>query len=163
MWVLREVLKNCKDCVKLLQTLTLLETRIIALEGTKTKIHSRWHLWTASLNLTHGSSNASLKTSPGSRPRQGFVPQQAAEPDTLIVGDSAIRDIHSKKIKTYFPGFNDIRQEQSELLKRDFTKLFDTLDKLDIKSFFSGLRPTVDKGMNMLSTWTEYMAFQSLQ
>ncbi|KAK0133036.1 hypothetical protein N1851_031595 [Merluccius polli] len=42
---------------------------------------------------THGSSSASPRTRPGIRPGQGFVPQQAAEPDTLIVGVSAIRDI----------------------------------------------------------------------
>ena len=30
-------------------------------------------------------------------------------------------------------GFNDIQREQSELLKRDYTDLLDTLDKIHIK------------------------------
>ncbi|KAK0156621.1 hypothetical protein N1851_000052 [Merluccius polli] len=92
-------------------------------------------------HATHRSSDTSPRTRPGRRPGQGFVPQQAAEPDTLIVGDSAIRDIR----------FSDIRREESELLKRDFTELLDTLDKLDIKSFISGPLPTVDRGMNTFS------------
>ena len=86
--------------------------------------------------------------------QQGPISQKADEPDTLIVGDSTIKDITSKKIKTcYFPdamvsdinqrlatiilenhkisqvivhaGLYDIQREQSELLKRDFTVAVD--------------------------------------
>ena len=82
----------------------------------------------------------------------GLALHLADEPDTLIIGDSAIKDITGKKIKTcYFldvmvidinqklatiilenpkisqiivhAGFNDIRREQSELLKRDYTQV----------------------------------------
>ncbi|KAL0152617.1 hypothetical protein M9458_052340 [Cirrhinus mrigala] len=84
--------------------------------------------------------------------RQG----QAAEPRTLIVGDSIIRNISSRTTTTCcFPqaivsdvnkelrnilmkhktanriiihvGKNDIRKEQSELLKKDFSELIETL------------------------------------
>ena len=48
-------------------------------------------------------------------------------------------------------GFNDIQREQSELLKRDYTDLFDTLDKIHIKSFISGPIPAVDRGINRFS------------
>ncbi len=34
-------------------------------------------------------------------------------------------------------GKNDIRKEQSELLKKDFTKLIETLKILDVQSFIS--------------------------
>ena len=44
-------------------------------------------------------------------------------------------------------GLYDVRREQSELLKRDFTELLDTLDKLHIKSFISGPIP-VDRGIS---------------
>ena len=43
-------------------------------------------------------------------------------------------------------GLNDIQREQSELLKRDYADLLDTLDKIHIKSFISGPIPAVDRG-----------------
>ena len=48
-------------------------------------------------------------------------------------------------------GLNDIRREQSELLKRDYADLLDTLDKIHIKSFISGPIPAVDRGINRFS------------
>ena len=112
--------------------------------------------------------------------QQGPISEEADEPDTLIIGDSTIKDITGKKIKTCnFPygmvsdinhklakiilenpkisqivvhaGFNDIQREQSELLKRDYTDLLDTLDKIHIKSSISGPIPTVDRGINRFS------------
>ena len=112
--------------------------------------------------------------------QQGPISEKADEPDTLIIGDSTIKDITGKKIKTcIFPygmvsninhklakiilenpkisqivvhaGFNDIQREQSELLKRDYTDLLDTLDKIHIKSSISGPIPTVDRGINRFS------------
>uniref|UniRef100_A0A8C5FRS3 SGNH hydrolase-type esterase domain-containing protein n=1 Tax=Gadus morhua TaxID=8049 RepID=A0A8C5FRS3_GADMO len=120
--------------------------------------------------------------------QQGPISEEADEPDTLIIGDSTIKDITGKKIKTCnFPygmvsdinhklakiilenpkisqiivhaGFNDIQREQSELLKRDYTDLLDTLDKIHINSFISGPIPAVDRGINRysrllaLNTW----------
>ena len=112
--------------------------------------------------------------------QQGPISQKADEPDPLIIGDSTIKDITGKKIKTcYFPdvmvgdinqklatiilenpkisqiivhaGLNDIQREQSELLKKDYADLLDTLDKIHIKSFISGPIPAVDRGINRFS------------
>uniref|UniRef100_A0A8C5CKM3 SGNH hydrolase-type esterase domain-containing protein n=1 Tax=Gadus morhua TaxID=8049 RepID=A0A8C5CKM3_GADMO len=112
--------------------------------------------------------------------QQGPISEKADEPDTLIIGDSTIKDITGKRIKTcIFPygmvsdinhklakvilenpkisqiivhaGFNDVQREQSELLKRDYTDLLDTLDKTHIKSSISGPIPTVDRGINRFS------------
>ncbi len=46
-------------------------------------------------------------------------------------------------------GKNDIRKEQSELLKKDFTELFETLQRLEVQSFISGLLPA--RATNMCS------------
>ena len=88
--------------------------------------------------------------------RQRHSAQSAAEPRTLIVGDSIIRNISSRTTTTcclpqatvsdvnkelqnilmkhktanriiIHVGKNDIRKEQSELLKKDFSELFETL------------------------------------
>ncbi len=93
--------------------------------------------------------------------RQRLSAQSAAEPRTLIVGDAVIRNISSRTTTTYcFPqatvsdvnkelrnilikhktanrviihvGKNDIRKEQSELLKKDFSELFETLQRLEV-------------------------------
>ncbi len=114
--------------------------------------------------------------------------QSAAELRTLIVGDSIIRNISSRTTMTCcFPqatvsdvnkelrnilmkhktanqiiihvGKNDIRKEQSEQLKKDFTKLFETLQRLEVQSFISGPLPA--RGTNMfsrrlrLNTWLQ--------
>ncbi|XP_058620616.1 uncharacterized protein LOC131532853 [Onychostoma macrolepis] len=56
-------------------------------------------------------------------------------------------------------GKNDIRKEQSELLKKDFSELFETLQRLDVQSFISGPLPA--RGTNMfsrllgLNTWLQ--------
>ncbi len=51
-------------------------------------------------------------------------------------------------------GKNDIRIGQSELLKQDFSELFETLQKLEVQSFISGPLPVA---------WAEYMATKNLQ
>ncbi len=56
-------------------------------------------------------------------------------------------------------GKNDIRKVQSELLKKDFTKLFETLKILEVQSFISGPLPA--RGTSMfsrllgLNTWLQ--------
>jgi hypothetical protein len=56
-------------------------------------------------------------------------------------------------------GKNDIRKEQSELLKKDFSELFETLQRLEVQSFISGPLPA--RGTNMfsrllgLNTWLQ--------
>ncbi|KAL0171106.1 hypothetical protein M9458_031417, partial [Cirrhinus mrigala] len=112
----------------------------------------------------------------------------AAEPSTLIVGDSIIRNISSRTTTTCcFPqatvsdvnreprnilmkhktanriiihvGKNDIRKEQSELLKKDFSELIETLLRLKVQPFISGPLPA--RGTNMfsrllgLNTWLQ--------
>ncbi len=108
--------------------------------------------------------------------RQQHSAQSAAEPRTLIVGDSIIRNISSRTTTTccftqatisdvnkelwnilmthktanrviIHVGKNDIRKEQSELLKKDFSELFETLQRLEIQSFISGPLPA--RGTNM--------------
>ncbi len=44
-------------------------------------------------------------------------------------------------------GKNDIRKEQSELLKKDFTELFETLQRLEVQSFISGPLPARETNM----------------
>ena len=51
--------------------------------------------------------------------QQGPIPQKADEPDTLIVGDSTIKDITGKKIKTcYFPDVtvSDVNQKLATII-----------------------------------------------
>ncbi|XP_058628858.1 uncharacterized protein LOC131538768 [Onychostoma macrolepis] len=110
--------------------------------------------------------------------RQRHSAQSAAETRTLIAGDSIIRNISSRTTTTCcFPqatvsdvnkelwnilmkhktanriiihvGKNDIRKEQSELLKKDFSELFETLQGLEVQSFISGPLPA--RGTNMFS------------
>ncbi len=56
-------------------------------------------------------------------------------------------------------GKNDIRKEPSELLKKDFSELFETLQRLEIQSFIS--EPLPARGTNMfarllgLNTWLQ--------
>ncbi len=56
-------------------------------------------------------------------------------------------------------GKNDILKDQSELLKKDFTQLFETLQRLEVQSFISGPLPA--RGINMfsrlvgLNTWLQ--------
>ncbi len=56
-------------------------------------------------------------------------------------------------------GKNDIRKEQSELLKKDFSELLETLQRLEVQSFISGPLPV--RGTNMfsrllgLNTWLQ--------
>ncbi|XP_073800266.1 uncharacterized protein [Danio rerio] len=115
----------------------------------------------------------------GSRPtRQRHSAPIATEIRTLIVGDSIIKNFRSRDTMTYcFPhatvsdinkelenilrkhetakriiihvGKNDIRKEQSELLKRDFCKLLETVERLKIQPFISGPLPA--RGTNMFS------------
>uniref|UniRef100_A0A671QH07 SGNH hydrolase-type esterase domain-containing protein n=1 Tax=Sinocyclocheilus anshuiensis TaxID=1608454 RepID=A0A671QH07_9TELE len=131
--------------------------------------------------IKHGSDQpaANIATNRHSRSsRQRLSAQSAAEPRTLIVGDSIIRNISSRNSATFcFPqatvsdlnkelwkilmkhktanriiihvGKNDIRKEQSELLKKDFSELFETLRRLKVQSFISGPLPA--RGTNMFS------------
>ncbi len=145
-----------------------------------------------SQNMTKLGSNqpaaniATNRRSSSSRRRHSA--QSAAEPRTLIVGDSIIRNISSRtttnccftqatvsgvnkelrnivmKHKTanrviIHVGKNDIRKGQSELLKQDFSELFETLQRLEVQSFISGPLPA--RGTNMfsrllgLNTWLQ--------
>ncbi|KAL0161231.1 hypothetical protein M9458_044956, partial [Cirrhinus mrigala] len=114
--------------------------------------------------------------------------QSVPEPRTLIVGDPIIRNISSRTTTTCcFPqatvsdvnkelrnilikhktanriiihvGKNDIRKEQSELLKKDFSELIETLTRLEVQPFISGPLPA--RGTNMfsqllgLNTWLQ--------
>ncbi len=145
-----------------------------------------------SQNVTKLGSNqpaANIATNRCSRSsRQWHSAQSAAEPRTLIVGDSIIRNISSSTTTTCcFPqatvsdvnkelrnivmkhktairviihvGKNDIRKGQSELLKQDFSELFETLQRLEVQSLISGPLPA--RGTNMfsrllgLNTWLQ--------
>ncbi len=145
-----------------------------------------------SKNVTKLGSNqpaANIATNRRSRSsRQRHSAQSAAEPRTLIVGDSIIRNISSRTITTCcftqatvsdvnkelqnivmkhktanrvinHVGKNDIRKGQSELLKQDFSELFETLQRLEVQSFISG--PLLARGTNMfsrllgLNTWLQ--------
>ncbi len=125
--------------------------------------------------------------------RQRHSAQSAAETRTLIVGDSIIRNVRTRTATTCcFPqatvsdvnkelrsivmnhktanrviihvGKNDIRKGQSELLKQDFSELFETLQRLEVQSFISGPLPA--RGTNMfsrllgLNTWLQKPAVQ---
>ena len=110
--------------------------------------------------------------------RQRHSAQSTAEPRTLIVGDSIIRNISSRDITTcclpqattsdvnrelqnilmkhktanrliIHVGKNDIHKEQSELLKKDFHELFETLKRLKVQTFISGPLPA--RGTNRFS------------
>uniref|UniRef100_A0A8C1W2U5 SGNH hydrolase-type esterase domain-containing protein n=1 Tax=Cyprinus carpio TaxID=7962 RepID=A0A8C1W2U5_CYPCA len=110
--------------------------------------------------------------------RQQHSAQSAAEPRTLIVGDSIIRNISSRNTTTCYlaqatdsdvnkelqnilmknktanriiipVGKNEIQKEQSELLKKDFSEHFETLRRLKDQSFISGPLPAM--GTNMFS------------
>ncbi len=120
--------------------------------------------------------------------RRRHSAQSAAELRTLIVGDSIIRNVSTRTATTCcFPqatvsdvnkelrsivmkhktanrviihvGKNDIRKGQSEMLKQDFSELFETLQRLEVQSFISGPLPA--RGTNMfsrllgLNTWLQ--------
>ncbi len=145
-----------------------------------------------SQNMTKLGSNqpaANIATNRHSRSsRRRHSAQSAAEPRTLIVGDSIIRNVSSRTATTCcFPqatvsdvnkelrsivmkhktanrviihvGKNDIRKRQSEMLKQDFSELFETLQRLEVQSFISGPLPA--RGTNMfsrllgLNTWLQ--------
>ncbi len=145
-----------------------------------------------SQNMTKLGSNqpaANIATNRRSRSsRRRHLAQSAAEPRTLIVGDSIIRNVRTRTATTCcFPqatvsdvnkelrsivmkhktanrviihvGKNDIRKGQSELLKQDFSELFETLQRLEVQSFISGPLPA--RGTNMfsrllgLNTWLQ--------
>ncbi len=145
-----------------------------------------------SQNVTKLGSNqpaANIATNRRSRSsRQRHSAQSAAEPRTLIVGDSIIRNVSTRTTTTCcFPqatvsdvnkelqsivmkhktanrviihvGKNDIRKGQSEMLKQDFSELFETLQRLEVQSFISGPLPA--RGTNMfsrllgLNTWLQ--------
>ncbi len=120
--------------------------------------------------------------------RRRHSAQSAAEPRTLLVDDSIIRNVSTRTATTCcFPqatvsdvnkelrsivmkhktanrviihvGKNDIRKGQSEMLKQDFSELFETLQRLEVQSFISGPLPA--RGTNMfsrllgLNTWLQ--------
>uniref|UniRef100_A0A9J8B607 OSK domain-containing protein n=1 Tax=Cyprinus carpio carpio TaxID=630221 RepID=A0A9J8B607_CYPCA len=140
--------------------------------------------------IKHGSDQpaANIATNRHLRSSRQHSAQSAAEPRTLIVGDSIIRNISSRTTTTcclpqatvsdvnkelqnilmkhktanriiIHVGKNDIRKEQSELLKKDFSELFETLRRLKVQSFISGPLPA--RGTNMfsrllgLNTWLQ--------
>ncbi len=145
-----------------------------------------------SQNMTKLGSNqpaANIATNRRSRSsRQRHSAQSAAEPRTLIVGDSIIRNVRTRTATTccfhqatvsdvnkelrsivmkhktanrviIHVGKNDIRIGQSELLKQDFSELFETLQRLEVQSFISGPLPA--RGTTMfsrllgLNTWLQ--------
>ncbi|CAI5657641.1 unnamed protein product [Oreochromis niloticus] len=63
-----------------------------------------------------------------------------ARPETLIVGDSAVKDVQR------MCGSNDVSKQQSEVLKRDFTGLLNTVNSLNAAVFISGPVPPVRGG-----------------
>lgn len=117
--------------------------------------------------------------------RQRHSAQSAAEARTLIVGDSMIRNISSRDTTTcclpqatvsdeklqnilmkqtanrliIHVGKNDIHKAESELLKKDFNELFETLKRLKVQTFISGPLPA--RGINRfsrllrLNTWLQ--------
>ncbi len=150
-----------------------------------------------SQNMTKLGSNqpaANIATNRRSRSsRRRHSAQTAAEPRTLIVGDSIIRNVSTRTTTTCcFPqatisdvnkelrsivmkhktanrviihvGKNDIRKGQSEMLKQDFSELFETLQRLEVQSFISGPLPA--RGTNMfsrllgLTTWLKKPSVQ---
>ncbi|CAJ1059657.1 unnamed protein product [Xyrichtys novacula] len=107
---------------------------------------------------------------------------------TLVIGDSIIRNVHLRGAFTLsFPGTtvadvtekilsvlnshpqinrvvihvgtNDTYRQQSELLKRDFTQLFNKLSQPQLRVFISGPTPTCGRGIGhfnrllSLNTW----------
>uniref|UniRef100_A0A8C1XMT9 SGNH hydrolase-type esterase domain-containing protein n=1 Tax=Cyprinus carpio TaxID=7962 RepID=A0A8C1XMT9_CYPCA len=128
--------------------------------------------------IKHGSDQPAANIVTNGSSRQRYSAQSAAKPRTLIVGDSIIRNISSRTTTTcclpqatvsdvnkelqnilmkhktanriiIHVGKNDIRKEQSELLKKDFSELFETLQRLKVQSFISGPLPA--GGTNMFS------------
>ncbi len=128
-----------------------------------------------SQNMTKLGSNqpaANIATNRRSRSsRQRHSAQSAAEPRTLIVGDSIIRNVSTRTATTCcFPqatvsdvnkelrsivmkhktanrviihvGKNDIRKGQSEMLKQDFSELFETLQRLEVQSYHQWTTPS---------------------
>ncbi|KAL0151420.1 hypothetical protein M9458_053206, partial [Cirrhinus mrigala] len=90
--------------------------------------------------------------------RQRHSAQSAAELRTLIV--ATVSDVNRElqnilmKHKTAYRiiihvGKNDIEKEQSELLKKDFSELIETLRRLEVQPFISGPLPA--RGTNMFS------------
>uniref|UniRef100_A0A9J8C9U4 Uncharacterized protein n=1 Tax=Cyprinus carpio carpio TaxID=630221 RepID=A0A9J8C9U4_CYPCA len=136
--------------------------------------------------IKHGSDQTAANTATirlSRSSRQRHLAQSAAKPRTLIVGDSIIRNISSRttttcclpqamvsdvnkelqnilmKHKTANRIIIHVREEQSELLKKDFSELFETLQRLKVQSFISGPLPA--RGTNMfsrllgLNTWLQ--------
>ncbi|KAL0200741.1 hypothetical protein M9458_003928, partial [Cirrhinus mrigala] len=116
--------------------------------------------------------------------RQRHSAQSAAELRTLIVGDSIIRNISSRTTTTCcFPqanvsdvnkklqnilmkhktanriiihvGKNDIRKEQSEFLKKDFSELIETLQRLEVQSFIPARGTNMFSWLFGLNTWLQ--------
>ncbi len=89
--------------------------------------------------------------------RRRHSAQSAAEPRTLIVGDSIIRNVSTRTATTCcFPQatVSDVNKEL-----QDFSELFETLERLEVQSFISGPLPA--RGTNMfsrllgLNTWLQ--------
>lgn len=119
--------------------------------------------------------------SPSSRSsRPQLPPSTTPPPTTLIIGDSIVRNIRRKSAATFcFPGAkvsdimviipsiladhpyarnvvlhigcNDIPSRTSEILKRDFTKLLDSLVHKGIRLFVSGPLPPLGRGVGRFS------------
>ncbi len=137
-----------------------------------------------SQNMTKLGSNqpaANIATNRRSRSsRQRDSAQSAAEPRTRNVStrttttccfpQATVSDVNKElrsivmKHKTanriiIHVGKNDIRKGQSEMLKQDFSELFETLQRLEVQSFISGPLPA--RGTNMfsrllgLNTWLQ--------
>lgn len=104
----------------------------------------------------------------------------ASHSTTVVIGDSIVRDVKMKSTKTYcFPGLrvqeivskipgiirdhshlerlvvhvgtNDIRNQQSELLKLDFIELLKVLERLNCHVYVSGPIPTLGRGIGRFS------------
>lgn len=109
----------------------------------------------------------------------GYLSQQASEPDTIIAGDSAIRDICRKPIITYcFPDemVSDITQEITKSYQSHCTCRFNdnrseirtanagfhwifknTIDKLHKESFIIGPLPTINRGIKKFRSYFEWI------
>lgn len=146
------------------------DPRVLNQSGTNTLLPPRIHN-RVSPNTALAESN--LSGSNMQRPQRNVGP-------TLIIGDSIIRNVRSESAKCYcFPGAkvkalvekcmdllpqhpssknviihvgaNDILDEKSKILKRDFTGLLNVLESYGKRLFISGPIPPFGRGMSRFS------------
>uniref|UniRef100_A0A667WYM3 SGNH hydrolase-type esterase domain-containing protein n=1 Tax=Myripristis murdjan TaxID=586833 RepID=A0A667WYM3_9TELE len=153
--------------------------------SSSTPVHSGTQPWTAA----KGRTNNKAPQQPSMRLENRFSPLLRLQgklmtgPETLILGDHAVKDLRSMCSKNTkilcFPndmvsdmtervlhivaghpnvknvivhiGTNDVVKQQSEVLKRDFGDLLNTVSSLSAKVLISGPLPPVRKGVERFS------------